>query len=73
MVRSNQNKILRRVDHNLITKDLKIPEMYVEDFAYFCAEDDHTVSMMEKNDPFALIDELKLKAVAYLKLKKIEE
>lgn len=73
IVQSNKNKVLRRVDENLITIDLKIPKMYIEDFAYFCAEDQHTMSVVNQNEPLALIDELKLKAVAYLKLKEISE
>lgn len=73
IVRSNKNRILRNVDQNLITKDLSIPEKYIEDFAYFCAEDENTMSIVSKNDPLALIDELKLKAIAYLKFKEIKE
>ncbi|WP_026302534.1 hypothetical protein [Psychroflexus tropicus] len=73
IVRANKNKILRRVDSNLITKDLNIPEIYIEDFAYFCAEDEYTISIMEKEDPLALIDELKAKALAYLELKNIQK
>lgn len=73
IVRSNKNKILRNVDQNLITRDLSIPEKYIEDFAYFCAEDENTMSIVSKNDPLALIDELKLKAIAYLKFKEIKE
>ncbi|MBZ9651282.1 carboxypeptidase-like regulatory domain-containing protein [Psychroflexus montanilacus] len=72
-VRSNQIKIMRQVSSDLITKDLKIPEKYIEDFAYFCAEDLKTMSIVNKNDPLALIDELKLKAIAYLKLKETQE
>jgi len=72
-ISSNKNRILRSVDSSLITKDLNIPEIYIEDFAYFCAEDDDTMSILEKNDPLALIDELKIKAVAYLKLKEIQK
>jgi hypothetical protein len=73
VVTSNKNRILRNVSSNLITKDLKVPKLYIEDFAYYCAEDEHTISIMDKNDPLALIDELKLKAIAYLKLKEISE
>lgn len=69
----NKNKVLRRVDENLITIDLKIPKMYIEDFAYFCAEDENTMIIVNQNDPLATIDELKLKAIAYLKLKTISE
>lgn len=72
-VRSNQIKIMRQVSSDLITKDLKIPEKYIEDFAYFCAEDLKTMSIVNKNDPLALMDELKLKAIAYLKLKETQE
>ena len=72
-ISSNKNTILRRVDANLITKDLNIPKLYVEDFAYFCAEDKNFMSVVEKNDPLALIDELKIKAIAYLKLKEIKK
>lgn len=72
-VQSNKNKVLRNVSSQLITKDLRIPKMYIEDFAYFCAEDQHTMSVVNQNDPLALIDELKLKAIAYLKLKEISE
>jgi len=57
----------------LITADLNIPEIYIEDFAYYCAEDKRTVSIMDKGDPLALIDELKLKAIAYIALKNFEE
>lgn len=69
----NKNKVLRRVDESLITIDLKIPKMYIEDFAYFCAEDENTMIIVNQNDPLATIDELKLKAIAYLKLKTISE
>ena len=72
-ISSNKNRILRSVDSSLITKDLNIPEIYIEDFAYFCAEDDDTMSILEKNDPLALIDKLKTKAVAYLKIKEIQK
>lgn len=73
VVQNNKNKVLRHVTENLITKDLRIPQMYVEDFAYFCAEDQHTMQIVNQKDPLALIDELKLKAVAYLQLKEITE
>lgn len=73
VVQNNKNKVLRNVTEDLITKDLKIPKMYVEDFAYFCAEDHKTMSIVNQNDPLALIDELKLKAIAYLKSKEINE
>lgn len=69
----NKNKVLRRVDESLITIDLKIPKMYIEDFTYFCAEDENTMIIVNQNDPLATIDELKLKAIAYLKLKTISE
>lgn len=72
-VKSNQIRIMRQASSDLITKDLKIPEKYIEDFAYFCAEDLKTMSIVNKNDPLALIDELKLKAIAYLKLKETQE
>ncbi|NEV93082.1 hypothetical protein G3567_02830 [Psychroflexus sp. YR1-1] len=73
IVQSNKNKVLRKVTSDLITKDLRIPKIYIEDFAYFCAEDQNTMSIVNQNDPLALIDELKLKAIAYLKLKAITE
>lgn len=72
-IQSNKNRVLRNVSADLITKDLNIPRIYVDDFAYFCAEDEQTMTILEKNDPLALIDELKLKAIAYLKLKEITE
>lgn len=72
-VRSNKNKVLRHVTKDLVTKDLRVPKMYLEDFAYFCAEDPHTMFIVNQKDPLALIDELKLKAIAYLKLKEITE
>ncbi|WP_245686411.1 hypothetical protein [Psychroflexus sediminis] len=73
IVQSNKNKVLRKVTPDLITKDLSIPKAYIEDFAYFCAEDQNTMSIVNQNDPLAMIDELKLKAIAYLKLKDITE
>lgn len=72
-IQFNKNRVLRNVSADLITKDLNIPRIYVDDFAYFCAEDEQTMTILEKNDPLALIDELKLKAIAYLKLKEITE
>lgn len=73
VIQNNKNIVLRHVTKDLITKDLRIPELYVKDFAYFCAEDQNTMSIVNQDDPLALIDELKLKAIAYLKLKKITE
>lgn len=73
IVQSNKNRVLRNISENLITKDLRIPEEYIEDFAYFCAEDEQTISIMNKNDPLAFIDELKLKAIAYLEIKNVNE
>jgi hypothetical protein len=71
IIQSNKNRVLRNVSADFITKDLNIPRIYVDDFAYFCAEDEQTMTTLEKNDPLALIDELKLKSIAYLKLKEI--
>lgn len=73
VVQSNKNKVLRKVSTRFITKDLRVPNKYLEDFAYFCAEDSNTMFIVNQNDPLALIDELKLKAIAYLKLKEITE
>jgi hypothetical protein len=72
-LKTDKNRILRIVPSSLITADLNIPEIYIEDFAYYCAEDKRTVSIMDKGDPLALIDELKLKAIAYIALKNFEE
>jgi len=71
IIQSNKNRVLRNVSADFITKDLNIPRIYVDDLAYFCAEDEQTMTTLEKNDPLALIDELKLKSIAYLKLKEI--
>ena len=72
-IKTDKNRILRAVPSSLMTADLNIPEIYVEDFAYYCAEDKHTVSIMDKGDPLALIDELKLKAITYISTKNLKE
>lgn len=73
LVQYNKIKVLRHVSADLITEDLSIPQMYIEDFAYFCAEDQNTMTIVGQKDPLALIDELKRKAIAYLILKEIKE
>jgi hypothetical protein len=72
-IETDKNRILRTVPSSLMTADLNIPEIYIEDFAYYCAEDRHTVSIMDKADPLALIDELRLKAIAYISIKNLKE
>ncbi|PKG42259.1 hypothetical protein CXF67_11105 [Psychroflexus sp. MES1-P1E] len=72
-IKTDKNRLLRSVSSGLITTDLNIPKIYIEDFAYYCAEDKHTVSIMDKGDPLALIDELKLKAISYISLKNLKK
>lgn len=64
-----KNEILYKTSADLIVNDLKIPEIYIEDFAYFCAEDDNIISVLNQDNPLAFIDALKLKAKDYLELK----
>lgn len=59
----------RLFSDQLFTQGLKIPEKYIDDFLYFCEEDELYRTILINEQPFKLFEFLQEKAKAYLKMK----
>ncbi|GGE10101.1 hypothetical protein [Psychroflexus salis] len=57
--------IQERLPRDFFLIDLKIEEKYIEDFIYFCVEDEALKSFVRNNDDLEIINYLSLKADAY--------
>lgn len=67
-----KNDIQERLPLSFFTKDLGIKEEYVEDFIYFCLENQALKSYLQHNEDLEIIEYLSLKSNAYQILKSNE-
>ena len=67
-----KNDIQKRIPKEFFIKDLKIEEKYIEDFIYFCVENEALQSFVRNDKDLEIIKYLFLKAEAYKILKSNE-
>ncbi|MGM0635149.1 MAG: carboxypeptidase-like regulatory domain-containing protein [Bacteroidota bacterium] len=66
---TNKIQLMNSMHAAFFEEEFGIPQRFVEDFAYFCVEDDRLVSLLKSKKEFDLFQLLQSKSIAYKELR----